>query len=475
VLVRPANVAVYLSSSEIVWDARSAPVRVHPAWLRDLRAADAGGGVSWVGAADAEGVECGTVPGQAGCRFVPAGAAGVMVSDVPGGVLFAVVPRGASGGVAWQMAASGRLIRARPPGPDAVAARAITIERAIKQTAGHLREARVTTAVRITHVDLNAFWIEGTVAGGYLELRSRGAATTRVPLSSLSGSAAVPFEVRLPPEEVIAGVIQAGAALAEGVTVVISRLIDEDSRANRDVDKKEDDPPLERLAEAVTGPNGEFRFEGLGRERYEVFAVHPAHGRARAVVTPPAYPRLQLKPRAIVRGRVLENGIPRASALIRMLPSLEAVVSARNPLLLATEPARTGPDGRFQVIAPDEGLVVLEIATERMSQRVDLGDAASLGEVVELGDIRLEDPRELELFVDLPGGCRLQAAGPLGVAGMTVLAPTAVSAGHWRFTPPAGGRWLFAAICGREEVALVPAVIDIKPGRRDPIVLKVRR
>jgi hypothetical protein len=305
-------------------------------------------------------------------------------------------------------------------------------------------------------------------------LRAPGAATTRLPLDSLAGPPAIPHDVRLPPAEAIDGTVRGGGVLAAGVTVILSRLI-EDGDPRVAEKKKEEELPLERLGEVVTGPDGRFRFDGLGRARYQLLAVHPAHGRAQALVTPPAYPRLQLEPRAVIRGRVLENGIPVAAAHVQLLPSLEAVAAARNPILLATEAGRTGSDGRFQVIAPDEGLVVLAVGTGRSSQRIDLGDAASLAKVVDVGDIRLEDPRELDVFADVPDGCRLQAAGPLGVAGMRIVAPVPVSRGHWRFTPPSGGRWLFAAICGRDEVALEPAVVDIQPGHRESIVLKVRR
>ena len=474
VLIRPAGAGAYLASDEIVWDARARPVRVQPAWLRSLSAPPGVAELFWAGVVDTQGVECDATATGSRCLFVPADVAGVIVAPVHAGVLFALVSRGGGAGVAWRAAPSGRLLRVRAPGPGTVEARAITIERALKQGTGQLREARAAPAVGVTSLDDGAFWIEGSVPGAWLELRAPGAATTRLPLDSLAGPPAIPHDARLPPAEAIDGTVRGGGALAEGVTVILSRLIDDGDQRLAET-KKEEELPLERLGEAVTGPDGRFRFDGLGRERYQLLAVHSAHGRAQALVTPPAYPRLQLEPRAVIRGRVLENGIPVASAHVQLLPSLEAVAAARNPILLATEAGRTGSDGRFQVIAPDEGRVVLAVGTGRSSQRIDLGDAASLAKVVDVGDIRLEHPRELDVFADVPDGCRLQAAGPLGVAGMRIVAPVAVSRGHWRFTPPAGGRWLFAAICGHDEIALEPAVVDIRPGHREAIVLKVRR
>ncbi|HEX6324258.1 MAG TPA: hypothetical protein VFZ36_11075 [Vicinamibacterales bacterium] len=473
VLVRPDGAGVYLSSDEFVWGPRARSVPIQPAWLRSLNAPPGAETLSWIGIVDTHGVECDTSASGSRCLFVPADVSGVIVAPVHAGVLFALVPRGAGGSVVWRAAPSARLVRVRAPAGGGISARAVTIERALKQGTGHLREARAAPAVGVTGIGDTAFWIEGSVPGGYLELRAPGAATTRVPLQSLAGQVAIPHDVLLPAGEAIDGTVRAGGALAEGVTVILSRLIDDGGRAGER--RKEEEIPLERLDEAVTGADGRFRFEGLGRDRYELLAVHSARGRARGIVTPPGYPRLQLEPRAVIRGRVLENGIPVASALVQLLPSLEAVAAARNPILLATEAARTGPDGRFQVIAPDEGLVVLAVGTSRASQRIDLGDAASLQKVVDVGDIRLENPRELDVFAELPDGCRLQAAGPLGVAGLSVIAPVPVSRGHWRFTPPAGGRWLFAAMCRREELALEPAIVDIRPGHREPIVLKVRR
>ena len=471
IMVRPSPAVAYLASDEFVWGERANPIRVQPAWLRTVRAPGGAGDLAWVGVSDTGGVECDSRPDESRCLFVPVDVAGVIVAPEPSVVRFAMAPRGAMGpSVAWKSARSARLVRILPPGGGIAGARAITIEPALKQGAGHLREARAAPAVVITRLDAAAFWVEGNQPRVLLELRHAKFATLRLPLESLSSAAAVPFDVRLAVEEVIEGEVRSRGLPVEGATVILSRLIDDGTRAI-----KEDDRPIERMEEIVTDAAGRFRFAGLARERYEVLAVHPAHGRARAQVMPSAMPRLLLKPRAVVRGRVVENGVPVSSAVVQMLPMSDAVAAARNPILLASEPVRTGVDGRFEAVVPEEGRVVLAISAGRSSRRLELGDARSLGEIVEIGDIRLEEPREFDVFVDLPEGCRLQAAGPLGVAGLSVLSPTSVAPGRWRFAPPSSGRWVFAGICGTQEIGLDPAVLDIRPGHRDAIVLKVRR
>lgn len=467
VLIRPAGTPEYLASREVIWEDRAAPIRVEPRWLREVSAAGGGDNVTWLGESEAHDVECDPRP-EPHCLFVPFDTPGVLIVEGSADLRYAVFPAGVTR-AAWSVAKTGRLVRVIAPAAQPVSARAITIGPLLKRGSSSMVQARPDPAVRITPVGLSAFWIEGAAPGALIELRGGGAAPLRVPLAELMISPSLPFDARLLPEEIIEGEVRASGVAAEGVTVLLSR-IDERPPSRRD-----DPLQLERVAEAVTDAAGRFRFSGLGRERHELLAVHPSLGRARAVVTPPGFPRLDLKPRARVRGRVVANGIPVSSAIVRVLPSLEAVAAAPNPLLLASAPAASGADGRFEVIVPDEGRVVLAIHAGERVQRVDLGDAASMGEIVEIGDVRLEEPQEIEVLIELPEGCRLQAAGPLGVAGLSVVSLTRTGAARWRFAPPARGRWLFAALCGKEEVALDPAVVDLSQPRREPIVLTVRR
>lgn len=467
VLIRPAGSAGLLASREVIWEARAEPIRVESGWLREVSAAGLVDNLSWLGEAEVGGVECDPQP-EPRCLFVPFDMPGVLVAEGAAAFRHAVVPAGVTR-AAWSVATAARLVRVAAPGAQPVSARAITIGPLLKRGSHSMVQARPEPAVRITPVGLSAVWVEGTAPGAFIELRSRGAAPSRIPLAGLLVAPALPLEVRLLPEETLEGEVRADGVAVEGATVLLWR-IDE-----RPSSRKDDPPRLERVAEAVTDAVGRFRFQGLGRERHELLAVHPSWGRARAVVTPPGFPRLVLKPRARVRGRVVANGIPVPAAIIRVLPSLETIAAAPNPLLLASAPAASGPDGRFDVIVPDEGRVVLAIHAGERVQRVDLGDAASMGEVIEIGDIRLEEPQEIEILIDLPEGCRLQAAGPLGVAGLSVVSLAQAGPARWRFARPVRGRWLFAAVCGKEEVALDPAVVDLSQPRHEPLILTVRR
>ena len=474
VLVRAAAASAFHASAEITWRLASQPVRIEPGLLRIIEAPPALTDIEWIGARDYEGVECAAESTRSRCLFVPVGSDGVIVSRGPQSLMFALISGSDVARVTWRGARLARLVRVRPPGAGPVTARAITIERAVKLGASQLFEARVASSVTIAGVGASAFWVDGDRKGGFLELKAPRAATYRIPLEEVLSASRLPLDISLSHGESIEGDVRARGRPAEGATVILSRLVETEQRENRGV-SEDDGAPRERVEELRLDSAGTFRFEGLARHRYELLAIHPSLGRARVIVTPPSFPRLTLKPRSVIRGRVLENGVPLAGAAVQILPVLEDVVAAKNPLLLATERTISAIDGRFEITAPDEGRVILAIGAGESSQRIDLGDVSVLGESVDLGDIRLEAPREIEVVVQLPAGCSLRAAGPMGVAGLRIVSATRVDDARWRFVPPTGGRWLFAAVCGRDELVLEPAIVDIRPGHREPILLKVRR
>ena len=464
VLVRPEGRDAYLTSAE--WAMPPRAVHLSPVWRRTLRIPAPAAAMEWQGEVDAPDVECQVEGDRARCLFVPVDAAGVVVSRAGDRVLFAIAAAGHPDALRWMNTARGRLVRVRSPGQTTVAASAVRVTRAVNTGASRLFQAEAATGVNVHRIGKAAIWIEGDGTDGWLELRGRGAATTRLRLDELLSYGSTPLEAALDPGEAIDGEIRAAGRPVEDATVIVSRVIDTN-------DKRE--PALERVAEITSGAGGRFRVEDLARRSYHVLAMHPTDGRAQTVVTAPAFPRLLLKPRAVLSGRVLENGIPVPGAAVHVVPALEALTQAANPVLLASEPAATRIDGRFEVASPDTGRVVLSVSHGAASARIDLGDAETLGQRVELGDIRLEAPIDIEFVAALPAGCGLRAAGPMGTTGLRLVELTRIAGQRWRFSAGSRGRWLVMAVCGQREVPVDPAFIDVPAPARAPIVLKVRR
>lgn len=470
VLVGASRSTAYLASAELVIGKSNGAVFINDRWLRNVDAPP-GGSVTWLSGAGEEGVECTTLPDRTRCWFVPLAGGGVLIALTAPQFQFAIVSEREGGGTpSWRPAGWGRLIRARSPSGK-VTAEVIALHDALKHGAGRVREARPEPGLTIMRVSAASFWLAGDInPAAYLELRGDGAATTRLPLSGMGTSGAGVVDVTLPHQDIISGEVRSRGSMVEGATVMLSRLLDMPGPQVKD-----DERVRERLAEVTTGPAGHFRFESLGAGKYELFVLHPSLGRRSVVVSAPAHARLQLEPRTVIRGKVLRHGIPVTDATVQALPSIEAVTMARNPATLGSSAVRSGPAGRFEVIAPDEGRVTLSVTAGGAASRVDLGDASALPPVVDVGEITLDDPVEVELLVDLPPGCELRAAGPLGVAGLTAIRAEGVSQGRWILRPPHSGRWLLAGVCTGREIALDPALVAVPLARPGPVLLKVRR
>jgi hypothetical protein len=470
VLVRLQQESRYLSSQEVSPGASAGTVAMLPHWRRTLAAEPSDEPLFWIGALDEDAVECDAVPEARRCLFVPVDAPGVLLSRGSDRIQFALV-RAGEPALVWQSSAWGRMIRVHPLA-EPVSAQVVVMRPVLRHGAGQMREARAASGVRLHRLAPAVFWIEGAgTPAGDLELRSPGAALTRIPLASFAGPADMPAEIPLPAEEILTGEVRSHGAVLEGATVMLARRIDNQGAPP---ERSQGAPPLELIAETVTAAGGTFRFGGLAAGSYELLALHPSRGRATSVTRASGHVRLELRPRAAVRGRVLREGVPVAGASAMLVPSLEAVASARNPMTLGAEPVLTGPDGRFQVIAPDEGSVMLVVMAEGAAFRAPMGDAKDLGAMVDLGDIVLEAAFDVEVAVALPAGCELQAAGPMGATGLSVVRGVAAAPGRWTMRFPLRGRWLFAAVCAEKEIAVDPPMVEVPPPQQGIILLKVR-
>lgn len=470
-LVRPRGTRRYLATHEIVWYAGSGPLTLRNEWLRTIEAPGEAVDVTWLGESGAPGAECTARRAATRCMFVPALESGAVVAAGGRDVRFAVSRAGDSSRVIWRPTRWGRMIRVRFREGARIDVAIHVLSAAFKSGTGMLRERRVSTDARVHQVGARLFWIEGLGTDGRVDIVAEGAATLRVPLSDIRGPAAIALDVSLKPEETIEGEVRGRGVLLEGALVLLARLIDDPS-ARRE---KDEERPLEFLAETSTDATGAFRFDGLAREKHELLVIHPTRGRAQLIVTAPARPRVAVAPRAVARGRVVVDGVPVDAAVVSVLPAFEAIAGARNPISLFSESTRTGRDGRFETSLPDEGQVSLTVSYEGAAARLALGDVGDLPPVIELGDIRLEAPIEVEVLVALQPGCVLQAAGPVGEPGMAIVRALPLAAGRWLLRVRLPGRWLFEASCAGTAVSLEPALATIERGSREPLIIEIRR
>ena len=474
-LLRLVGSATYLASDEVRWEPAAAPVAVRPAMWRMIQAPRLDGEPHWLGASGSA-AECDRTPDRIRCLFVPRDEPGVVVTVQANQTYFALSqergPDRMPSELSWRSGPWGRFVRVRVPADTSVAARVVVVESALRRGKGLLRERRASTAARIHAISGQSLWIEGSHdLAGRLDVSATSSSTVRMPLDKVKASPFVPLEISPMPEEIIDGDVRARGVLIEGAVVVLARVLEPPPRLDGD----DEEVPMELVGEAKTDSAGRFSFRGLSRERHELLAMHPSRGRAKALVLAPSHSRLVLTPRAILRGRVLTNGVPAGGASISVLPSFDAIADARNPMLLMTQPVRSGIDGRFEAALPEEGRLTLTVVHDGASARLELGDASTLPPVVDVGDIKLETPFEVDLLADLPAGCTFHAAGPFGEPGMTLVTATAVAAGRWRLRVPLPGRWFVEASCGGREVGLQTPMVQIERTLTRPVVLRLRR
>lgn len=471
VLLRARGLSTYVATPEVVWTRRDDPLVIPPVRLRTVRAPSFGASVEWVGA-DQTPTDCIVSAQAARCFFVSASEAGAMVSIDGARVRYALVAAGDSGeAAAWGTAVWARMVRVRAPVSAPIAATVTALRPALSHGSGYLREAVPSAAARIHPLAADVFWMAGDQASdARLELRAEGAATLRIPLSAIRGSPLSVLYVSMGPEEAIDGDVRSRGALVEGARVMIARLLEKPRAADID-----EEPPMEAIGESLTGADGRFRFGGLSHEAHALIVMHPSRGRVRLTVTAPAHPRIILAQRASVRGRVLRDGVPVAGAAISVLPAFDVVGAARNPLMLMSETAHTGSDGRFESALPDEGRSAVTVMHDGAAIRIDLGDVGAAGGIRDLGDISLPSPIDVDVLLDLPASCGIKAAGPFGEPGLSIVPLVSTTAGEWRFRAPLAGRWMIEAACGGREIVLEPAIVEVARGHSTPVLIRPRR
>lgn len=480
VLVRAAGAPVYLASDAVAVRDRDEPIRLSPRHLRTVYARPSTSHPFWVSASSSV-VECFRTPDSSRCLFVPAGESGALVAVEESGLRFALSRAGDGRAPAhWEAARWARLVSVRAPRGGRVTARLVRLEPALRHGRGLLREARPATSGQVHRLGESVFWISvaaddvGTARPPgdlLLEIAAARAATARVSQSDIRGSPLTVLDVPLASEEIIEGDVRSGGILLAGASVTLLRLLD----VQADPEADDEHRPMERIAETTTDDAGRFRFGRLSRDDYELSVSHARRGRARVVTGAPAVRRVTLTPHATARGRVIRAGVPVSGATVTVLPSYDAVMSARDPMALFSEAVQTMPDGRFELLLPDDGRVAVTVVHEGAAARVELGDVGALPPVVDIGDIPLAAPFEAAIRLDVPSTCAVAAAGPVGQPGMFLLRADPVSPGRWMLRSVLEGRWFVEVSCEGVDIPLEVAVIQIDRTSRELIRLSVRR
>ena len=164
---------------------------------------------------------------------------------------------------------------------------------------------------------------------------------------------------------------------------------------------------------------------------------------------------------AVATGRVLYHDLPVTAARVRFVPNVETLAEAVDIRDTASIEAETDDGGRFRLALPPSTVGTVQvIGPDGNTTRVPLLEPRALADV-DLGDIRLPNPRRLTVRLETSAACVLNAVGPLGSLGVSMIAESAASSNlHW-FDLPEAGEWMLDADCGGRSVPLVPSVVSI--------------
>jgi hypothetical protein len=410
------------------------------------------------------------------CMGVPLESAGVVLGTDGAGVLAAVVA-GSSMPV-LRASGWGRLVLVGDRGAGPPPRVRFTAARAAVPSS-RSRTVRLETAlvpdVRVSGITPGGYWVAGDSSppDSWLEIRSPRSGPQYLALADVArGSPQLPLQVSLDDRrDLVVSVVSDRGDPARGALVTAFRLIDPQLVAG-----VRDQPPRRVLAaDATAGGDGVAQLDGLGDAEYEIVAWHPQFGRATTRLDAGATQlTIRLRSPGIARGRVLVDGRPAGGIDVISVPDPGAYVRAADPIDVKGGDAQTTTDGRFWVaLAPEGGGELRVGGAGYPTVRVPLPRAAP--PIVELGDIELGRPIAVIVTLDQDPGCDLRATGPVGRAGLQIIAATRTGPGLFTFTVPEEGSWEVVLLCGRTERALTPSVVRVsaRDGPRD-VRLRVR-
>jgi len=348
----------------------------------------------------------------------------------------------------------------------------MTAGRPVEPPAQRSRSVRLETAsvsdVRATRVSASAMWVAGdsAPASAWLEIRSARAGPAYVPIEDFSnGSPQVPFHMLIRQTRAVdIRVVSERGEPGSAALVAVFRMIEpRPPRSGLSGHDARERPPARRVfaAEAVADAGGLVKVDGLGDAAYEVVAWHPALGRGSLPLPGDASSiAIRLRSPGIAQGRVLVQNRPAAGVDVIVVPDPAAFAAADDPIDLKGGEARTGADGRFVVSLAAGGGGELRVGGGTQAvRRIPLPRAPL--PLVELGDIDLGRPIVLSIALDRNAGCDLRATGPIGKGGLQIVTATRTAPGMFSMKLPEEGSWEFGLLCGDEEHALAPAVVQV--------------
>jgi hypothetical protein len=462
----------YLLDGPFAWPSADVTRTMDPRWRRTL-AVPAGvaagiGLMEWIDiTAPAEGTwpRCFGAEDGAKCIGVADGQRGVAAGRGAHGLVWAVVAD--DGDVQWRESRWGRLVIVRDREDDRDTLQ-IRFGRPAMPVSGRTTAVRLETkSVEGTvSVPVAPFvsWIAGfdMPADSWVEINTSRAGPVFLSLPDLAaGPTTMAATILLPDRRVLTGaIVGARNEPASAALLTIFRLIDPDLRAGGDARRK---PRRVFAAETTADDAGAFRIVGLGEADYEAVAFHPQLGRAAALLRDGRSDlTIRLQSPGLIRGRVLSGGKPAPGVEITSVPDPEAFRNADDLVDVKGGDARSGPDGRFTVIAAASGGGELGIGGGRLSvRRVPLPRVPL--PVLELGDIDLGAPIALTIVLDQDTPCGVRATGPLGHSGLHIIVGTRIESGLFRIVLPEAGVWNFGLLCGGEGRPLSPTVVKIGP------------
>jgi hypothetical protein len=462
----------YLLDGPFAWPAADASRTLDRRWRRTIAGPAPGGSLrigslEWIEPApfpDGQWPRCFVRDdGASDCWGVADGQRGVAIGRGANGLVWSVVADDAEAG--WRASRWGRLLLVRDQndqgGPIQIRFGRPVAAPPTRVAGIRVESAGVDGAVSVA-VAPGAAWIAGSDVppDSWLDVKTSRSGPVFLALPDLAaGPVALPVTIRVPESQTLAGLIVGSRnEPASSALLTVFRLIDPDTSGSERRKRRR-----VFAAEAIADATGRFQVEGIGEADYELVAFHPQLGRASSLLSGARSDlTIRLQTPGLVRGRVLAGGKPVAGVEITSVPDPDGYRNAEDLLDVKGGDARSGPDGRFAVMAAASGGGELRIGGGRLPvKRVPLPRVPL--PIVDLGDIEIGAPIELTIALDQDTACGVRATGPVGRSGLQIVTATRVAPGLFQIVLPETGVWQFGLLCGREGRPLTPAIVQIGP------------
>jgi hypothetical protein len=462
----------YLVDGPFEWPAQNARRVPDSRWRRTIIVSSAepiaaASAVEWVSAHPERGGEwprcMRTDDRRWGCWGAALGETGVIVCRAPDRLWWSIVA--SAGAPTLRSSKWGRLLIV-PASSGEPGAPRVRLAHPVPPPPQRLQSVRLETATVVgaqsTPVAAGAAWLSGEEVPpkAWVDVRTRSAGPIYLALQEVAeGSPVLPLTLRLEETRAIDGLaVGSGEQPASGALVTLFRLIDP-PRASRDAAREK--PRRVFVAETTADASGAFHIDGAGEADYELVAWHPQLGRASAPLPGnTAGFVVHLESPGSVRGRVLSAGKPLGGVDIISFPAPEAFQNADDLMDVKGGDTRTGGDGRFDVMVASGGGGELRVGGGTFAvKRIPLPRVPA--RLLDLGDIELGAPLEITIVLDQDTACEIRGTGPVGQSGLQIVTGTRTAPGLYRMVVPEPGLWVFGLLCGRDEHALSPSMVQI--------------